>query len=400
MIKIIVIYPKRLFGNIIAIASLIMFAYIPTSINGRIFDDSVAVIILWGVTLGFSFILLFNGRISKKAFYLAAGVFAYMFFVTLFVLQTQIDVRFSIARIAPVAIFLFISSITFRPCVSPKLMIFLLDFFCLSVIIWNIGILLNVEFIITYTINNYSQFYSFATLGSLMRLKPVMSFSVHTFSSFFYAMIFVLCHITVKSLRNNRLYLYMFFLLLFTLMLRSSSSFVFFVFMLFMIFMSFRGKVKKLAFLSTIVFASLFLVQTPLFEEYIQAFLSEYNGVIPRYLSGNSVFKDNIAILNESFIGIGFNIVQSRYEIAYTDSGYILYLTMGSIVLLVGIYIMLVNFIKNNVQLKYRGYVLIPILLLEFAIPVIIYVKFFPFIVFVVYYLRSLELPSENRNPR
>lgn len=399
MIKINVIYPKRLFGNIIAISSLVMFAYIPTSINGRIFELR-ATIILWGVTSGFSFILLFNSRISKKAFELAAGVFTYLLFVTLFTIQTQLDLRFSIARVAPVAVFLFISSLIFRPNVSSRLMVLLLDFFCISAIIWNSSILLGFEFIKTFTVNYYSQFYSFATSGSLMRLKPIMSFSVHTFSSFFYTLIFVSCLLTLKTSNRIRLYIYMSFLLLFTFMLRSSSSFVFSVFMLFLVFLSLKGKVKKLAFLSAIVSVFLLLIQTPLFEEYIQAFLSEYNGIIPRYLSGSSVFKDNIAVFNESLMGIGFNIVQSRYEIVYTDSGYIVYLTMGSILLLVGIYVLLINFIKNNIQSKYRGYVLIPILIFEFAIPAVIYVKFFPFIVFVVYYLRSLELPSENRNPR
>jgi len=135
----------------------------------------------------------------------------------------------------------------------------------------------------------------------------------------------------------------------------------------------------------------MFFAQSVLFEKYLQTFTSPHSGFLPRYGVDSVLFRDNIAVLKDYPLGIGFTIIGSGYEISYTDSGYLVAFAMGGLAFPVGMYTLLLMFLKANISRQYRLYIVIAILLFEVAIPVITYVKFFPLIIFVVQYLKSID---------
>jgi len=94
-------------------------------------------------------------------------------------------------------------------------------------------------------------------------------------------------------------------------------------------------------------------------------------------------------------MGIGFCIFDNM-KIGYSDSGYIVYLTMGSFPLIIIIYTRLYNFLVRNINVRYIWFILFIIFSFELALPAT-YSYRFPFvIVFVIYYLNNLSKCEEN----
>ena len=160
-------------------------------------------------------------------------------------------------------------------------------------------------------------------------------------------------------------------------------------------FVSLTKKLSSKSIIIAISFIAIFLFfQSELYFKYSSMIFSESNGFLPRYTE-DSVFTENYKILSESILGIGFNIARND-NLSYTDSGYIVYLTMGNIIFMIGLYYLLFRFLSNNLNAYFIYPVFLTIMLFEFAIPIVLYIKFFYMIIFFVMYLKSLDFAFPN----
>lgn len=121
-------------------------------------------------------------------------------------------------------------------------------------------------------------------------------------------------------------------------------------------------------------------------------FTGGQNSFVSRY-SSESVFKTNFEIIASS-LGIGYNIIDDL-DIGYSDSGYIVYLTMGNFPFAVAIYYLLYNFLQENIS-YYQRIILFVVFSFEVALPATFAYRFSYMILFVVCYLGSLKMNSDN----
>lgn len=388
----------RVVDVLLVITSVVMFAYFPTSSNEILFELYYPYLVIgtWLFTAIIIVILLIHNSISTRVMIITSVLFIYMIIVTL--ISSGDDTNFSIATLVPVICVLALFNIKFKYIVAYNVMKTFLEILIISVIVWNILLILRIDMINEFTVNNYSQFFEHATSSSISLYKPIMSFGVHTFASFFYLIIFTLIYFTIKThtVKIRRFYFYLLTLLLFNILLTSSSSLVFSIIMLIMIYNLSEKTITKISIGIVVIFLIVFLSNTELFPKYMQMIYSKTNGIIPRYQDA-SIFDGNFHMLSKFFLGIGFNIAQN-YDVRFTDSGYIVYFTMGNIFFMIGIYYLFYNFLNTNLKRNYKFYFLFFVLFFEIAIPILIYRKFFFILIFIIFYLQSLdEVTSINK---
>jgi len=379
---------SNLFHYIIVIASLIMFAYVPTSKN-RVMIDLKSIIILWAIALIIILVFLLNNYLSKNSIFISFFLLSYMSIVTYIALNQNEEIRFSVARLTPVLSIILISTVVLKKSIPFGFMGKILDFFMITMIILNTGVILKIGLIQQFIINNYTQFHEAAVPAQVFKQNPVMSFGVHSFASFFYMIIFLLCYFTLKkNFRNKKFYFYIFVLFVFNMLLKSTTSLIFSIIMLVLIFKLISNVYFKSIIITSTIFILIFLIPAFLIEGYQSNLSSDMHGFIPRYFS--EIYSDNFEFLSNNILGLGFNI-SDKYNIYYTDSGYIVYFTMGNIIFVIGIYYLLYKLLKNNLKIEYKRYLFAMIMLFEFAIPNVIYFKFFFLLIFTLYYLKSLD---------
>ncbi|WP_142827202.1 hypothetical protein [Planococcus soli] len=376
--------------TIIPILAILMACFYPTSLEGKIFEAQ-GTIIYYLISSLIIITLFVKTKYDKKNIYIGTFFLIYLTVVT-FISVIAVNTNFSIARFAPVFLSLILFMIKIKTVPNFNVLKGVLEVISIVILLWNIGILIGQEALISFTINSYSQFNDFTVSYGLSIGKTIFTFGAHTFASFFYMLIFYMWYITIKRDKKNRKFRYVIYLLgflIFTVLLKSSAALLFSIMMILLLFDLIKGSVNKIFFIFASVITSIFLLNSFLIDVYRGMVTSSTNGVIPRYFSENNIFSANFSVLKENILGIGFTIPRD-YAITYTDSGYLVYFTMGNIVFVIVIYYMLYRFLKNNIETNFKVIFLI-ILLFELAIPSLIYMKTTYFLIFLVYYLKSLN---------
>lgn len=375
--------------NLIPIICLVMFVFLPTSHNSIIYGN-YWVIAVWSVV---SLIVLLTYIMNKanriKTLMVVLAFMTYMLIITLATLNSDLGARISLARIAPIVLLIIMHSIKIESRNHFKLMKRLLDIFFIAMILWNFLILINNDFIKELTQNYYSQYYDSALFYSMLRSKPVMSFGVHTYAAYFYTLFFYLSYATGRKTKNNKYYFYCIFTTIFTFFLTSNTSLIYSFVMLFMLLRLI--KVKPFIMFLLLMIGSVVLIQSSdyLIERYVYMTQSDISGFTARYTGDKTVFANNIEII-KSHYAVGFNILDN-IDLGYSDSGYIVYLTMGNIPFLIGIYYLIYRFIKVNIPKKYFWFIFFVVFSFELALPATFNYRYFFAVIFVVYYLQSLE---------
>lgn len=388
-------YIKNLYINFLGIISLIMIVFRPTSRNNVIFGKEY-IISIWIIGILF---LLFVSILSNYKWknLLSSYMFCipYLIFVSIIAQLQYKESYISLARIVPILTLLYLVEIRLGNSRKVnRLIINLLDILCLISIVWNIGILLKNQEIINFTYNNYNQYFKTALFYSvIVDGKPVMSFGVHTYASYFYFLFFILSFYTYDVTLNVRYLAYCVFLMFFTLFLTSTTSTIFCILMLFFIvkkLMKSKNKFKYiiLFLLGCILIFILSKYYGLIYNKLYSNITNGRNSFVSRY-SSKSVFVDNAKVICTS-LGIGFNIVKSL-NLSYSDSGYVVLLTMGSFPLLICIYYKIYKFLKINIPCDYSKYIIIVIFLFEFAIPACLSIRFIFLTIFIILYLNNLK---------
>lgn len=378
-------------NSFIPIISLLFACFYPTSINGDIYSVSGVVFYYFLSTI--IIIIAFNSnKKDTHLLYLFIIVITYLGYAS-FLTYLRIDTSLSLARFAPIVLILVLfTSINKNKKVYDRKIKSILEFVTIIILVWNIGIVFGNKFISYLTVNYYSQFMDYTVKSSVGLHKPIFTFGVHTFASFYYMLLFYLWYETIKvdGSKFNRVKHYIFLILIFlmTIYLRSSTSLMFSLIMLFMLIKVSTKKTGKILLITTFLYFLVLFLNSELFTTYKEMVISPHHGIIPRYLSNNHIFIDNFEVIKKCYLGIGFTIPHN-YSITYTDSGYIVYYTMGGIVLVIIFYYMLYRYLRNNIDYHYK-FIFILIMLFELAIPSLIYMKTAYFFIFIVSYLNYL----------
>lgn len=376
------------------IVSIIVFIFLPTSAGGNIYGVSHTILVWTIAAIMAVYIGVINRVNYSNMIFTLVSLMLYMVIVTLLAQIKYSNYHVSLARIAPLIVLIYFSFIKIRYFPDSKKMRILLQVICIILIIWNLGIMMNISPIIDLTYNNFNQYFDLAVHYSVIEgHKPVLTFGVHTYASYFYFILFILCYYTYER-ENKKIFLvYALFLTLFCLFLLSTTAIIFFVCMLGFLGYKFAKKLngRKLFFLIVVLCilgAVIYMNYPMIYAKLYKNFTSGENSFISRY-SKNSVFTTNFKIVLSS-LGIGFNILEGM-DIGYSDSGYIVYLTMGSIPLLLTIYYRLFIFLKNNISADFRKILIFVIFAFEVALPASFNYRFTFMLYFVICYLNSLS---------
>ena len=381
-----------LIDKITVIIAIFIIAFYPTSVGGQI-KGSDSAIVCWLLVLALIIILALRNSYNYVKLCTGDLFFViYMLIVTLLAQTLFTGCRMSIARIAPVMAFVLFTNLSFRRVPPKQFMGKCLTVFSTIIVVWNALMLFGNEAVKQFTLNNFSQYYQSALYTAIyFNNKPVMTFGVHTYASFYYFLLFILHFFTYEYDKKK---LHVFFMLIFTaftILLFSTTSLIYSMFMI-GIFIAKFSKRTKLEFIMAIivVIVGAILISANiniLYEKYIANLTSINNGFNSRYLN-QSLFKNNIKVITSS-LGIGFNIVDSL-EIGYSDSGYILYLTMGSLPMAFYMYYSLWKYIRYNIPSKYFKIISVILFSFEVALPASFNYRYVPTLAFLALYCKSI----------
>lgn len=387
MIKMKKVSPEKIKNNSIPIFSMIMFAFFPTSFQKEI-GGNLYIIVLWLILTAFVLTVFIRNAVDTGKLRLVIFTLLYMCGVSMIQMYNNKWARISIARIAPLVVLLLTLTIVVKKIPDFSVMERLTDIFSAICIIWNVGILLQFSPVVDFTKNFYSQYYDRALHYSMLYRKPVMGFGVHTFAAFYYFLMFICYYGLAQKRHKIKDYLLCFIYICFTALLTSNSSLIYTVVMLCMYVWLIRKKVFVI--LSVVCAGILILYQNSewILHNYMIFLRDGRSGFQGRYV-GSNTFLENFEVIKSS-LGIGFCILDNK-NIIYSDSGYVMYLTMGGIILLVLLYSLIILFVRDNIPKMYRLPMIFLIMSFEVALPGTFSYRFVFALVFAVCFFQSLE---------
>lgn len=307
--------------------------------------------------------------------------------------------EFSIARFAPTFIVLVIFSLRIgNVCIRRETAIRLIDILALVIIAWNLLAIIRFEPLISFVEKYYIQLDDYtATEYSLLVGKPVFTFGVHNFASMFYFFIFYCVSKIFFQDGYKRMLVYSVFLFVFTLLLASTAAYGTAAIMIaaFSYELWYRKTVSikwLIVLLAPVIIA--FILLNP---ATIERLLLSENGFIARYAS-NDLYAGNSAFLMEYPLGAGFTIPSSS-KVYFADSGFWIYLTMGNVVLLCGLFALFFFYVKKNVNEKDdRIYLVVSYLVAELSFSSFLYWKTIALLVISVVMLNALNQKKVSKN--
>lgn len=383
----------------IIILGALVLVLLPTSWDGQIFEPW-RLVVLWGLSGVLVLSMALLGGVEHRAAIFSLTTFVYLVAVTILAITHFFpDARLSLARLIPILVVLGMFALKFPNLTSGQRVIIRgFDALMIALTAINLGIILRIPFVHDFVISLYSQYYPEAIVNAMYYAKPVFVFGVHSYASWAYMLLFVLSFYSWRTLRSKRYLIYGSLLLLFTLALRSQSALVFAAFMIGLAaFETFRelrphwkrlgSRARSLAIFA--VFLTLGSMGSFVILNYGPSLASATNGVFVRYGAGLDYFEANLEVITSS-PGIGFTIVDSM-PIVYSDSGPIMYATMGHIPFVLAFYGLLAWMAWRNVAQGARIAVIATLLLFEFALPATFNVRFPGMFVFVIGYLSAIH---------
>ena len=343
----------------------------------------------YGIAVFLSVIYLLNNSVNKKRFIIALLSFTYLLFAT-FLSSINVGGVFSIARliyiVVPLLILLTDDIARFRK----SFILNILEMLTIIVVIWNSLLIAKNAAVMAFTKDNYSQFVSYTTSLFVDNGRPIFTFGIYSYGAFFYAALFMFWYVAFNEsvgyarIRYNA---YMIILIVFQILLRGSTALFLGAYMLFIYLKTFGRNRSRFLLLPLFIIGGAYFIYIQNYDWTRLLIGNESNGFLSRY--GFNLFEENYQALKDTVLGIGFTVVR-KYSIDYTDSGYIVLLTMGNIFLPVSIYYCLFKKIKYNTPQKVYKYIFILYMLFEFSLPGILYTKMALFMAFIFMAIRNI----------
>lgn len=381
-------------SSILIIVLGILVFFFPTSIAGIPLDSKIT-IVLWMLGTLFLFLLMYINKMDRKLLAYGMILGGYLFAATYIIIFKNTYFRFSLARVAPLICCLCVFTINLKINYQERQKVLKFLRFVLNVIfVINIMLLLNVSPVKEVIVNFYTQYDQVITTHQISTNKPISFFGVHNIASFFYTGFFLICMECFYREKQKRYAWYMLGLFLCNLLLKSTTSLGFTCLMILMVF-TYRTKItkKKIWMFFGTAFIAVAFLSSSLFAAYASMLFSKTNGFIPRYINGfQTLYKNNFIELLRNPLGIGFTISDSlEYPLYYTDSGYFIYLTMGNLCLLVGIYYLFKKCISKYMKGQKVLYLFLLYLLFDLGGISFLFFRTIFFLPFIIYLLAPNE---------
>jgi len=373
---------------------IVVFAFYPQS-TGGVINEGMPLYVYYGIASGLALLYLLLGSIKPHRLAVSLVLLVYMWFVSLVSVQA-LDSQVSLARLVPVTVVLILFSEDIFREVPHTFLARVLEALTIVVVAWNFGLILGVNSIINFTIRYYSQFTTFTVETQIAGGKPIFTFGVHTHAAFFYMLLFYMWYRTVLGIHSRkRYYVYMVVLLIDTTQLSSYTAALFAGIMAVLLLRRLWVKSVTGALGVLSVGLVVFVMRFQQIMSYVMMALTDpEHGLAPRYLNIQYLYATNFEVLRIVPLGIGFTIPR-QFDIYYTDSGYIVYYTMGGVVFTVAIYCLLLWFLRSNLR-RYWGMMLF-FMLFELATPSLLYVKTVLILVFAIPFLSSVDDPGRAK---
>lgn len=376
----------------IYIISIIMFAFIPFSYNGIIYQSiyiaknifTIFLVIFYGLT---------RGKIIKKQLIIVINIHIILFFFT-WIAKNFSPISFKVdyasySVIIPLTLlwlFKFDDSI----CVNKIDLIF--NALNIILILWSLGIIFEIQWVKILTYNNFSQFSNYTLPNMLSKNKPVLSFGTHSISSYATFMLFMLNYITIrirKGQKNIINYIFMWSYLFTNIMTFSNTSFIVSFVIIFLLFKSNKQIIKTFTMGIILIVVVLIIINIGFLDLYTyRLFNQSNNGFLARY-SSERYYMNFEFIWNNGGLGL---LSDKNNEIFLIDSGFLVLFTRGNILLVILFYYGLMKFIVINIKKKYSLFILLPIFSFEFAASLLLLdIRPLFLIIIIIIYLNTIS---------
>ena len=381
---------KQLIYQVLFCGFVFVAFFSKLSINGGALSTK-STIYLWIITLFFVVALMAFCSLDKKNLIIAICIFLYLFIATIFILQSK-EFRFNIARFAPIFICLVVFSINMPKMKNENFMRIIFDIVVLTIIITNILMMLGNNIIIEFICDNYTQYLEYITEYHISIKKPLGFFGVPNLAAFFYTSLFLISYCLLEKTKKLKYNFYLVILFFFCVLLRSSTSLGYALLMLLMYIFKNRKSRKIVAISLLVGIIIIVFLNSQIFVAFYENLKAGVNGFLPRYINGiNGLYKDNFKVLSQFVLGIGFSTpIENTYNIYFADSGYIIFYTMGNLVLPIVLYFLFYLWLKKNIKSKeYRTYFFILAMTMELGFITFMAIKTIILYIFVMFYLKT-----------
>ncbi len=379
---------KTFINNTTIILLPLLGLLIPTSSNGIIseqFEILIPFIVIFLLA-----ILFFINKVYLQNMVLSFFMLVLLLFFTFIQLHinNHIFTRISWGGfLSYIAIFL-IYSISYEKIGSENIVYKLFVLTNIFVLIMGFLIILDLPIVEAFFIKNYSVGYPELVHNMLAVNKPVTFFGSHSIAAFFYYLFFAINFITYRY-KAKKIFLFIGALNLIEMsFLNSVSALLLLCISIAQILIYIFKYNKRLALFSIPVIASFVLFLFFTYKDVvINILLRQNNGFLGRF-GENGVLGTNLSYISTHILSIGLWYSDELY---FTDSGIIINLMKGSILLVFlmygGLYLLFKNNINNITVVRMLTFMFV---IFEIAYPILNYSRMTFLLPFFVIYLNKL----------
>lgn len=369
-----------------------MGLYLPTSLNGHILK--IFSVSYFFILLIFTLVLLMLQRkISIIMVFIGTGIILTLFLST-FIFSLKFGSTYAFGGLMPYANIVLLFCLNFSDLSISKQVNKV--FFVTNVINIIAIFLIFIQPDITHLF--LTCFYSWGNqelvIRMLARNKPVFTFAMHSIAGFFFFLFFLLNIETYRSKEHIIYLIYALCYLIFIVLLKSTTAYCFII--VASLYICYRFIYFIPVFITGTATFVLFNngVVSTLFNHVVTVFLSPTNGFLGRF-SSHGAFQETLSyIMDNPFSPVGLGYLEFLH---FTDSGFIVHLLRGSLLLVILMYLGFFMFLRYNIKRK-------DILLLLFSITLmfslghvpLLYIRTLYTLPFIVVYLNNLPVPSRT----
>jgi hypothetical protein len=379
------------------IICITLFAFVPFSFDGKILDlflvknlFTIIFVLFYG---------LYRGNIiMKQLFYILLIHLILLIFTLTSLSFTPLNYKVDYASYSVLVALSILWAFKFNDNIYSSSVNAIFNVMNVVLLTWSLGIIFDITWVKSFTLNYYSQFADYTLPNMLDRNKPVLSFGTHSISSYATIILFLLNYITVKIRVNKKNvinYVFMWLYLFTNIMTLSNTSFIASIVMLILLLNINKKKnlIKTTIILIIIIIVIFSVIGSGLLDQYVyRLFNQEHNGFIARYFG--DLYSANFEFIrNYGGLGILSDINNKLFLI---DSGFLVLLTRGNLIIVIFFFLCLYKFMLKNFGKKYVFYLFLPVFSFEIAASLLLLdVRPIYMLLMSIIYLNSLKNMEE-----
>ncbi len=376
---------------------LVIGLYFPTSFGGTI-SKSLYAVQFFIATLLIIYYLISSQNYVNSNFYIAMGIHItlWMFTIVSHLYSNVSNINFG--GYLPYIVISFLFLLDIKKLIPSNLTKNVFLGLGLINIILGICLIFDVEIVKTFFLNFYAFGNEEVLPDLLAKNKPILFFGSHSIASFYYYLFF---YISLKSFQCCKKNIYLAIGLCYAILivfLFSVSSYVFLLLVIINLCLNFKSVKYFVLILLLLIIFYYFQTISQIFNDFIKpVFLSGGAGFLGRYSSEGVLVETVGYIKDHPFLPTGLCVSNSLYT---TDSGLVLNMLLGSVILIALVYGSFLIFLVRN--LKYKSsiaWIFFVYMIFEIGYPNLFYARTWYLLPFIVIFLNSSEpeIPAKDQ---